>query len=116
MNVYDQAHTLARTIRESDEFREYEKLRERAYSDDTNRALLDEYKRTQFKMQARIASGERMDEEEFQKMQKIASLLQFNPDASAYLMSEFRFQKMLADVYKIIADVAGIDLEKLLNQ
>ena len=114
MNVYDHAHALARTIRESEEFKEYEALRAAAYEDDTNSALLDEYKRLQYRMQARIASGERMDEEDFGRMQKIASLLQFNQDASAYLMAEFRFQKMLADVYKILAEVAGIDLDKLI--
>lgn len=114
MNPYDQAHALARTIRESEEFIEYQKLKDTAYSDDTNKALLDEYKRLQYRMQARMASGERMDEEDFQRMQQIAALLQYNPDASAYLMAEFRFQKLLADIYKILADVAGIDLDQLL--
>ncbi len=113
MNVYDQAHQLARTMRESEEFKEYERLRETAYADSTNKALLDEYKRLQYRMQARVASGQPMEEDELKRMQQIASLLQFNPDASAYLMAEFRFQKMLADIYKILADVAGIDLDLL---
>jgi hypothetical protein len=30
-------------------------------------------------------------------------------------MAEFRFQKMLADIYKILADVAGIDLDMLVQ-
>lgn len=114
MNPYDQAHLLAKTIRESDEFREYENLKLAAYDDDTNRALLDEYKRLQFHMQARLASGEPMEEDDFKRMQQISALLQFNPEASAYLLSEFKFQRMLADIYKILADVAGIDLDKLL--
>ncbi len=54
-----------------------------------------------------------MEEDELQRMQKIAGILQFNPDASAYLMAEFRFQKMLADIYKILADAAGINLDML---
>ncbi len=45
MNVYDQAHILARAMRDSEEFKEYERLREPAYADSTNKALLDEYKR-----------------------------------------------------------------------
>lgn len=113
MNIYDQAHQLARSLQESEEFREYEALREKAYADETNKALLNEYKRLQYRMQARVASGERMDEDDLGRMQKIAQLLQFNPDASAYLLAEFRFQKLLADIYKILADVAGIDLDLL---
>ena len=58
MNPYDLAHQLARAMKESEEYREYERLRETAYEDETNRALLDEYKRLQFRMQAKMASGE----------------------------------------------------------
>lgn len=115
MNIYDQAHALARSMKESEEFQEYTRLRELAYADDTNRALLDEYKRLQFRMQARMASGQAMDEEDFSRMQKIASLLQFNSDARDYMLAEFRFQKMLADIYKILADVAGIDIDMLVQ-
>ncbi len=113
MNVYDQAHALASAMKQSDEFREYARLKELAYEDSTNKELLDAYKKLQYKTQARVASGERIDEQDFQRMQQIASLLQYNPDASAYLMAEFRFQNMLADIYKILADVAGINLDML---
>lgn len=113
MNVYDQAHALANAMKQSDEYKEYAKLRDIAYEDSTNKELLDAYKRLQYKTQARMAGGERVDEDDLKKLQQIASLLQFNPDASAYLMAEFRFQHMLADIYKILADVAGINLDML---
>ena len=116
MNAYDQAHALARSLKESEEYIQYMQLKEQAYADATNRALLDEYKRLQYRMQLSVASGKRMDEDDLQRMQKIAALLQFNPDASAFLRAEFRFQKMLADIYKILADVAGIDLDMLSGQ
>jgi len=113
MNPYDQAHALARALKDSEEYREYTRLKAVAYDDNTNKTLLDEYKRLQFKMQARLAAGERMPEEELQRLQQIGALLQFNPDVSAYLMAEFRFQRMLSDIFKILADVAGVDLDML---
>ena len=113
MNPYDLAHQLARAMKESEEYREYERLRETAYEDETNRALLDEYKRLQFRMQAKLATGENMPEDDLQRLQQIGTLLQFNPDVSAYLLAEFRFQKMLSDIFKILADVADIDLDSL---
>lgn len=113
MNPYDQAHELARSLKESEEYLEYTRLREIAYEESTNRALLDEYKRLQFKLQAKVASGETLPEEDFQRLQQIGTLLQFNPDVSAYLMAEFRFQRMLSDIFKILADVAGVDLDML---
>lgn len=113
MNPYDLAHQLARALKDSEEYREYQRLREVAYQEETNRALLDEYKRLQFRMQAKVASGENMPEEDFQRLQQIGAILQFNPDVSQYLLAEFRFQKMLSDIFKILADVANIDLDTL---
>jgi len=113
MNVYDQAHSLSRALKESEEYREFIRLKEIAYEDATNSALLDEYKRLQYRMQAMFATGERMDEEEIKRLQQIGSLLQFNADASAAMMAEMRFQRVIADIYKIIAEAAGIDLDML---
>ena len=113
MNPYDQAHALARALKDSEEYREYARLKEIAYDDGTNKALLDEYKRLQFRMQAKLASGETMPEEDFQRLQQIGALLQFNPDVSAYLLAEFRFQRLLSDIFKILGEVAGIDLDML---
>ena len=113
MNPYDQAHALAKSLRESEEYREMSRLRELAYESDTNRALLEEYKRLQFRMQAKLASGESMPEEDYQRLQQIGTLLQFNQDVSAYLLAEFRFQRMLSDIFKSLADEAGVDLDML---
>ena len=113
MNPYDQAHELARALKESEEYREFTRLKSVAYDDGTNKALLDEYKRLQFRLQAKIAAGESLPDEDMQRLQQIGALLQFNPDVSAYLMAEFRFQRMLSDIFKILADVAGVDLDML---
>ena len=113
MNPYDQAHALARALKDSEEYREYMRLKETAYDDGTNKALLDEYKRLQFRLQAKIAAGESLPDEDMQRLQQIGALLQFNPDVSAFLMAEFRFQRMLSDIFKILADVAGVDLDML---
>lgn len=113
MNPYDQAHALARSLKESEEYREMQRLKKLAYESDTNKALLDEYKRLQFRMQAKLAAGETMPEEDYQRMQQIGTLLQFNQDVSGFLLAEFRFQRMLSDIFKILADVAEVDLDML---
>ena len=113
MNPYDQAHALARALKESEEYREFQRLKEAAYDDATNKALLDEYKKLQFRLQAKAAAGESLPPDDMQRLTQIGALLQFNPDVSAYLMAEFRFQRMLSDIFKILADVAGVDLDML---
>lgn len=116
MNVYDQAHALVRALKESEEYREFQRLRDAAYADDTNRALLNEYKRLQFRMQGSIASGNPVDEDVAKRFQQIVALLQFNADASAFLVAQMRLERILADIYKMLGDVAGIDLDMLNGQ
>ena len=113
MNPYDQAHALAKALRESEEYREFSRLKTVAYEDATNKALLDEYKKLQFRLQAKMASGESLPPDDMQRLQQIGTLLQFNPDVASFLMAEFRFQRMLTDIFKILADVAGVDLDML---
>lgn len=113
MNPYDQAHALARAMKESEEYREYQRLKEIAYQDSTNRALLEEYKRLQYRLQAKAVTGESLPQDDMTRLTQIGTLLQFNSDVSAYLVAELRFQRMLADIFKILADVAGIDLDLL---
>ena len=81
MQVYDEANTLARAIRESDVCQDYRRLKEAVDSDETSRALVKEYK-----------------------------LLFAQESTAQMLLSEMRVQQMMADVYKILGDAAGIEL------
>ena len=113
MNIYDQAHALARALKETDEYREYQRLKDVAMENETQKALIEEYKRLQFQLQVSMAGGNSPDPAEMERLQKIAGVLQLSPDASNYILAEYRFQKLLADIYKILGDAAGIDLDML---
>ena len=84
-------------------------LRERADADETNRLLLEEYKRLQVQLQMSMvgAAGE-MPSEDMQRFQQLASQLYMNSDVQAYLMAEMQMQKTLADIFKILTEAAGI--------
>ena len=112
MNIYDTAHRLAGEIRQSDECVRLRELRERAYADDTNRVLLEEYKRLQVQLQMSMvgAAGE-MPGEDMQRFQQLAALLYMNGDVQAYLMAEMQMQKTLADVFKLLTDAAGVTID-----
>ena len=95
MNIYDTAHKLADEIKKSDECVRLAELRERAYADETNRLLLDEYKRLQVQLQ----------------MSMVGAAGQMPGDVQAYLMAEMQMQKTLADVFKILTEAAGIHFD-----
>ncbi len=113
MNVYDLAHQLAGAMKDSPEYRDYMAAKEKAMENDTQRALLEEYKKLQFQIQISMAGGGQADPQELERLQKLAAVLQMSPEATAYMLAEFRFQRMLADIYKILGDAAGIDMDLL---
>ncbi len=113
MNPYDLAHQLARAIMESEERRAWQQARDAAYESDTNKALIEEFKKLQMRLQIAVAGGGRPDPDEMERLQKIGQVLQFSPECAAFLMAEMRLQKLVADIYKILGEAAGIDLDAL---
>lgn len=110
--VYDTAKQLAAELKASEEYRTYALMRERANENNTTRALIEEYNKLQIRAQAAMIAGD-TEGEAVKKLQKIGELLQFDKDASAYLMAEFRLKRMVGDVYKILAEAVDIDLSPL---
>ncbi len=110
--VYDTAKLLASELQNSIEFREYTDAKSRAMENNTTRALIDEYNKLQIRAQAAMIAGD-SESESLKKLQKIGELLQFDADAAAYLMAEYRLKRMLGDVYKILADAVDVDLSPL---
>lgn len=113
MNVYDKAHELARELKNSPEYQEYQRCKEVAMENETQKALIQEYKKLQFQLQVSVAGGEKPDPAEMERLQKIMAVLQLSQDATRYLMAEFQLQKMLADIYKILGEAVDIDMDML---
>ena len=113
MNVYDKAHELARELKNSPEYQEYQRCKEVAMENETQKALIQEYKKLQFQLQVSVAGGGKPDPAEMERLQKSMAVLQLSQDATRYLMAEFQLQKMLADIYKILGEAVDIDMDML---
>ncbi|MDR3086170.1 MAG: YlbF family regulator [Christensenellaceae bacterium] len=113
MSVYDLAHSLAAELKKSPEYLDYIRLKELAEQSDTQKALLDEYKKLQFQLQISMAGGGSPNPSEMERLQKISAVLQMSPEAGQYMLAEFRFQRLLADIYKILGEAAGVDMDLL---
>ena len=110
--TYDTAYKLADEIKASAEYREYTEARDRIKDNSATMALIKEYHKLQIEVQSQAYTNKR-DDEAVRKLQKLGELLQMNNDASAYLIAEYKIHSIISDIYKIIADVADIDLSAL---
>jgi cell fate (sporulation/competence/biofilm development) regulator YlbF (YheA/YmcA/DUF963 family) len=111
MYVYDKANELAAMIRESDEYKQFKKLKDELYEVDTTKKMLIDYKKMQFEAQAIYLSGKEVPAEVMDRIQKMGEVLQFNPKITEFFAAEYRFNTLISDIYKIIGDACEIDME-----
>lgn len=110
MNVYDQAHSLAAAIKGSEEFKQYDQSKKIVEANPELDAAIKDFMNKQFELQAQQMMGQQMDAEALAKLQQLSGILMQDPSAAQYLQNQMRFSMMMADVYKIIADVADFGM------
>ena len=108
---YDAAHALARAIRESEEYQLYHSLKEKVMENETNAALIREYRKLQLRLQMAAAAGQTPDAEDMQRFTQLSSLLYADPRTSGYLLAQIRLQKTVSDILQLITEAAEMNLE-----
>jgi cell fate (sporulation/competence/biofilm development) regulator YlbF (YheA/YmcA/DUF963 family) len=109
MNIYDDAHRLARSIKESSEFKEYKEKKEIAFADPKNKEMIEDFQKKAIEVQMAQMSDEKPDKEKIEQVQKLENILMLNPVIKDYLMAEASFSQIISDVYKILEDAMKVE-------
>ncbi len=107
---YTGAYRLAEDIRASEEYQTYHRLKESVMAEETQAALIREYRKLQVGLQMRALSGQQPDGEEMQRFSGISGLLFSKPEVRDFLLSEMRLQQALADIMKIVTEAADVEM------
>lgn len=103
MSTLDKAHELARALRGSDEYRRLKELKSTLAANKDAEQMVDDFLKKQAELQIEMMQG-KQSEEKMQQLQKMYELLSINSTAGTYIQAYMRFQLMMQDVSKIIAD------------
>ena len=98
MNVYDQAHILAKAIKECEEYKQYMNAKNMIAQNPDLDKMIQDFQAKQLEMQAKQIAGEEMDAEAVAKMQELMTIMMQDPAAAQYV----RFALMMQDVYQIL--------------
>ena len=104
MNVYDTANRLAYEIQESDEYKSYKKVKNDVMSNSDSKSKIEEFERLRYEVQLMQYTGENKDEEKSKKLEKMYAELVQNKLIKQYFDLEVKFNVMITDVNKIIAE------------
>ena len=88
MNVYDQAHGLAKAIRECEEFKQYDQLQKLIDQNQELSAMLKDFQTKQFEMQAKQMMGEQVEADAMQQMQELSQIMMRDPLAAQYMQAQ----------------------------
>lgn len=108
MNVYDEAHNLARAIKESNEFMEFDRMRKEVEQDNDVSAMLGELQKLQIEFQTAQMTGNQPDQDMISRMQSLSTMLATKPLAARFMQTEAAFSVMMNDVFKIIGEEVGL--------
>ena len=104
MNVYDTANRLAYEIQESDEYKSYKKLKNEIMSNPDSKNKIEEFEKLRYDVQLMQYTGEEKNEKKTKKLQDMYTMLIQDNQIKEYFDLEVKFNVMIADVNKIIAE------------
>ncbi len=104
MNIYDTANRLAQEIRNSEEYIGYKKLKDTLMGNVDTKKKIEDFEKLRYEIQLMQYTGEEKDEEKSNKLQEMYSILIEDKQIKEYFDLEVKFNIMIADVNKIIAE------------
>ena len=104
MNVYDTANRLASEIKESEEYKLYKDAKEEINKNPELKTKIEEFEKVRYDAQVLSIKSGKNDQEKIIKLQEIYNILVQNKEIKEYFDLEVKFNLMIADVNKIIAE------------
>ncbi|MDD2190573.1 MAG: YlbF family regulator [Eubacteriales bacterium] len=105
MNVHDEAHNLARAIKESPEYKQYIELKESASQNEELAAMINDFRARQIEMQTKQMMGEELGSDLMEQVQSLSQIIMKDPLAMQYVQAEARFTLLVNDVFGILGEV-----------
>ena len=104
MNVYDEAHSLAKAIKESNEFKEFDRIRKEVDKDKECSDMLKELTELQVQLQTAQLTGQQPDKDVFARFQSLSTMVMTKPLAAQYMQAQMAIATMMNDVFGIVGD------------
>jgi cell fate (sporulation/competence/biofilm development) regulator YlbF (YheA/YmcA/DUF963 family) len=111
MNVYDNAHSLARSIKESQEYKEYARLKAEVSENPELSEMLNDFQQKQYELQAQQMMGQDFAPGMMEQIQELLQIIMRDPKAAQYIQAQMIFSKLIADIYGILGEVIKFDQE-----
>lgn len=111
-NIYDTANKLASEIRASQEFNDYKKARAQVMANTDLKSKITDFEKIRYDVQVLSMEKGEKSPEKMQKLQEMYNILVSDKEVKEYFDLEVKFNVMIADINKIIAE----SMQELFNK
>ncbi len=106
-NVYDIAYDLVRSLKETDQYKNYAALKAQVDGNEQLKSMLDDFKQKSMEIQMKLMNGGQ-DENLSAQLQSLYGIVMSDPSAASYLQAELALSQIIGDIYKIIGDSLNV--------
>jgi cell fate (sporulation/competence/biofilm development) regulator YlbF (YheA/YmcA/DUF963 family) len=108
MATYDKAYELARELKQSEEYKEYQKAKHAIQANDSAMSILRRFREQQIRFEMELLSGKEPDEKTKEEMQKLSDLVNMHGEVKRFLDAERRILVVMSDIQKILTDALNL--------
>lgn len=104
MNIYDKTHGLVGAIKESPEYIDFMANKKILDKDENAKKMVKEFIAKQMELEYEMMGNKPEDKAKAEQIHKLYQLITANSTASQFMHSYMKFQRLVADIYKILGD------------
>ncbi len=108
MVVYDKVYELARELKESPEYKEYQKAKSAIQDSESAISILKKYRQQQFLIQTSAISGQELDEKTRSEFAKTQEVINMHGPVQRFIQAEERLLVTISDIQKILNDTLNM--------
>ncbi len=108
-NVYDIAHELVRSLKETDQYKDYRDVKRRVNANEGLAKMISDFQEQNMKLQTAAMMGEEPSDELKQNLQQLYAVVMSDPLAAEYMQKEMMFTQVFSEIYGIIAEAGKVE-------
>ena len=108
MATYDKAYELARVLKESDEYKEYQEAKRAVQENEAALSILRDYQRKRLEYEMGLISGKEPDPSKKADLDKISEIVVMHGPVKRFLAAEERVMLMMSDIQRILTEALDL--------
>lgn len=103
-NVYDLAHELARSLKETDQFKDYAESKKKIDANPDLAKMIEDFQQKSVEIQTKQMTGEEPAEDVMNAFQQAYQIILSDPSAADFLQKQMALSQIVTELYGILGE------------